>query len=71
MEKLLKKRENKDYLIRTLFIITLMAISTHAFSDEMIIGKEKILPGINLIFEGAIKDHIEPEDKILLAQYDL
>ena len=62
MEKLLKKRENKGYLIRILFIITLMAISTHAFSDEMIIGKEKIPPGINLIFEGAIKDHIEPKE---------
>ena len=62
MEKLLKKPENKGYLIRILFIITLMVISTHAFSDEMIIGKEKIPPGINLIFEGAIKDHIEPKE---------
>ena len=29
-------------------------------SQELIIGKERIEPGILLIFEGAIKDHVSP-----------
>ena len=29
-------------------------------SQELIIGKERIEPGILLVFEGAIKDHVSP-----------
>jgi len=32
------------------------------YSEELIIGEEKISPGINIIFEGAIKDSVEPKE---------
>ena len=43
-----------------------MLISLEAFSQtlpEMVIGKESINPGIDLIFEGAIKDDVSPAYK--------
>ena len=35
-------------------------VSNLSNSQELIIGKERIEPGILLIFEGAIKDHVSP-----------
>jgi len=43
-----------------------MLISLEAFSQtlpEMVIGEENINPGIDLIFEGAIKDDVSPSYK--------
>ena len=31
-----------------------------SFSQELIIGKETVSPGIVFIFEGAVKDHVMP-----------
>lgn len=59
---MLKRLKNKGYLIRVLFFFIIMTINTHVLSNEMIIGMEKISPGINLVFEGAIKDNIEPKE---------
>lgn len=49
----------------TLFIITLLFISTQLTAEEMIIGKETVYPGINLIFEGATKDTVFPKQHYL------
>ena len=42
------------------FIIILMLSSVKLFANELIIGEEKIEPGIVLIFEGAVKDSVHP-----------
>ena len=43
-----------------LFIYFFIALYNMSFSQELIIGKERIEPGIVFIFEGAIKDHVMP-----------
>ena len=47
------------------FIITLLVISTQITAEEMIIGKETVYPGIDLIFEGAPKDSVYPAKQYL------
>jgi hypothetical protein len=39
-------------------IIFLIFTSVSVFSQELIIGEERVSPGINIIFEGAIRDKI-------------
>ena len=48
-----------------LFILLSLSIAKNIFSElpEMVIGEESIPPGINLIFEGAIKDDVSPAEK--------
>lgn len=46
----------------------LLAHATYSFGMELVIGEEKISPGIVFIFEGAIKDHIEPASLHLKEQ---
>ena len=41
-------------------IFSIIFISNISFSQELIIGEERIDPGIILIFEGAIKDEVFP-----------
>lgn len=41
-------------------IFSIIFISNISFSQELIIGQERIDPGIILIFEGAIKDEVFP-----------
>ena len=51
---------------KILFCLAFVVISFNAFSEdlpEMVIGEETISPGINLIFEGAIKDDVSPAYK--------
>jgi len=50
-----------NYII---FILTLI-ISHFTVSQELIIGEERIEPGIVLIFEGAIKDEVFPKSNNL------
>ena len=50
-----------------LFLLTIFFVPL--FSEEMIIGKKTIQPGIELIFEGAPKDIIFPKD-LHLAEKD-
>ena len=45
-----------------LFIILIISHSSLLNAEEMIIGEETIEPGINIIFEGAIKDSITPKE---------
>ena len=45
----------------SLLILASASISAHVYAEEMVIGEELIAPGINLIFEGAVKDHIAPD----------
>ena len=56
---------NSKYLFLFFFIIFLNSILN---AEEMIIGEEKIDPGIELIFEGAIKDDISPKEFYLSEQ---
>ena len=46
--------------MRYLYIVFLIS-SFGLSAEEMIIGKEKILPGIDITFEAAPKDKIFPE----------
>tara|TARA_B100000900_G_C20391681_1_gene638865 strand:- start:131 stop:682 length:552 start_codon:yes stop_codon:yes gene_type:complete len=43
-----------------LFICILFTNSFYSFSQELVIGEERIEPGIAVVFEGAIKDMIMP-----------
>tara|TARA_Y100000766_G_C18808972_1_gene556997 strand:+ start:266 stop:808 length:543 start_codon:yes stop_codon:yes gene_type:complete len=45
------------------FIILISSLNIFGELPEMILGKEKIGPGINLVFEGAIKDDVFPAYK--------
>ena len=44
-------------LLFTIFFFTLSKVN----SQELIIGEERVEPGIMFIFEGAIKDTVHPE----------
>ena len=46
--------------IKIIVFIVSFFINDSIYSNEMIIGKETIEPGIDIVFEGAIKDEIEP-----------
>ena len=46
-------------------IILLLLLSTQLLAEEMIIGKESVYPGIELIFEGAPKDTVFPKEQHL------
>ena len=41
-------------------IIVLSLINFMLFSQELVIGEQRVEPGIVFIFEGAVKDHIMP-----------
>ena len=43
-----------------LFTYFFIALCNMSFSQELIIGEERVEPGIVFIFEGAIKDHVMP-----------
>lgn len=45
--------------------IFILFLNNSIYSSEMIIGEEKIEPGINIIFEGAIRDDVAPSDFFL------
>ena len=47
-----------------IFIISILFVySAHSqmSNPELVIGEERVDPGIIFIFEGAIKDHVMPE----------
>ena len=46
-------------------IILLLLLSTQLLAEEMIIGKESICPGIDIIFEGEPKDTVFPKENHL------
>ena len=50
---------------KIILFIFIIFLNNSICSSEMIIGKEKIEPGINIIFEGAIKDDVAPPDFFL------
>ena len=41
-------------------LLTLLITTSIFFSQELVIGEERVEPGIVFIFEGAIKDHVMP-----------
>ena len=49
----------KIYILTTILSIV---ISNSLISQELIIGEERVKPGIVFIFEGAIKDKVYPEN---------
>lgn len=49
----------KNYILTTILSIV---ISNSLISQELIIGEERVKPGIVFIFEGAIKDKVYPEN---------
>ena len=49
----------KNYILITILSIV---ISNSLISQELIIGEERVKPGIVFIFEGAIKDIVYPEN---------
>ena len=58
MSKILDKKL-KDQFIG--FFIILVLFQNHEIQAEMIIGTGSIEPGVDLIFEGGVKDEIMPE----------
>ena len=55
--------ETMSKLIRVLSLFSvLLALPSKSSSIELVIGTERIEPGIIAIFEGAIKDIIEPRE---------
>ena len=49
---------NKLILILSIILITIN--NAYAINPELVIGEERVKPGIVFIFEGAIKDHVMP-----------
>ena len=47
------------------FILFLIVFFSPLYSYEMIIGRETVYPGINIVFEAAIKDEIKPKKYFL------
>ena len=45
--------------MKLFFILIIISISK-VFSQELVLGEERIEPGIIFIFEGAIKDKVYP-----------
>ncbi len=45
---------------KTFLYFLLIISSTNLFGQELIIGEERVEPGIVFIFEGAVKDHVMP-----------
>ena len=62
MSKILDKKL-KDQFIG--FFIILVLFQNHVIQAEMIIGTGSIEPGVDLIFEGGVKDEIMPEEYYL------
>ena len=62
MSKILDKKL-KDQFIG--FFIILVLFQNHEIKAEMIIGTGSIEPGVDLIFEGGVKDEIMPEEYYL------
>lgn len=62
MSKILGKKL-KDQFIG--FFIILVLFQNHEIQAEMIIGTGSIEPGVDLIFEGGVKDEIMPEEYYL------
>ena len=56
------KMENSKKILSLIFILTITMFSN---AQELIIGEERIEPGIVVIFEGAIKDMIMPSSNNL------
>tara|TARA_B100000963_G_scaffold170042_2_gene147946 strand:- start:1710 stop:2261 length:552 start_codon:yes stop_codon:yes gene_type:complete len=54
----------KMYKIFSIFLL-INLMSSHIFSQELVIAEERVEPGIILIFEGAIKDTVHPESSNL------
>jgi len=55
----------KNYILTTILFIV---ISNSLISQELIIGEERVKPGIVFIFEGAIKDIVYPENYNLVEE---
>ena len=55
----------KNYILTTILSII---ISNSLISQELIIGEERVKPGIVFIFEGAIKDIVYPENYNLVEE---
>ncbi len=51
---------SKHFILLTAFAVMNLSISSAAVAVELVIGEEKVEPGIVYIFEGAVKDHIVP-----------
>jgi uncharacterized protein involved in high-affinity Fe2+ transport len=41
-------------------IVSILTFTLYSNAQELIIGKERVEPGLLFIFEGAIKDHVSP-----------
>ena len=51
-----------EKMLKTIQFFILLLLFNFGFSQELVIGEERIEPGIIFIFEGAIKDHIMPTE---------
>ena len=47
-------------IIKKVILLVMFLVPLLSFSQELVIGEERVEPGIVLIFEGAIKDHVMP-----------
>ena len=52
-------------IIKKVILLFMILVPLLSFSQELVIGEERVEPGIVLIFEGAIKDVIEPKSNNL------
>ena len=62
MSKILDKKLKDQFIA---FFIILVLFQNHEIQAEMIIGTGSIEPGVDLIFEGGVKDEIMPEEYYL------
>ena len=55
-------------IIKKVILLFMILVPLLSFSQELVIGEERVEPGIVLIFEGAIKDVIEPKSNNLSVE---
>ena len=53
-------------MLKTIKVLNLLILINFGFSQELVVGEERVEPGIIFIFEGAIKDHIMPKEMHLI-----
>ncbi len=58
--RIIRKNLKKSLIVGSLAALALLAAPPPLAALELIIGEEKVAPGIVYIFEGAIKDDILP-----------
>ena len=69
LEKIVSNIKLIFFIIIRLLIYLIIITTSNVFSQELVLGEERIEPGIVFVFEGAIKDKVYPISLNLEEKY--